>query len=405
VGNYRRVAGADHIGTDRHPPRLMNHQNSPSRRTPAALLLALVALQLASACASAAPPASPAASVSPPSSEPHVDLTWLSMANVHFQIGSLGVLGDGYVTRLPQSTFLDESLVRSTAPALPDTAMVASVLGAIGGAPSVQLILSGHSHFDHSFDTAVWSRLTGSRIIGPASTCFQTLAQEIPAARCTTVLGGEEIPLGASLTMRVVRWNHSGDPTLNPDQHNPSELLAPPRRDPATGGLQPGLGEDFPNGGGGRGYLFTLDGPDGRVSWFWQNSASPVNLHLPIVVNGTSYGAPLDNLRAAMRDAGLESVDLWIGTGGAPIAALVLPVLKPKAYLPIHWDGLFAPFLGGVPAAYADTALEARLTRDGVRLVRPQQYLDRWRLDRAGVHPIANDSARLALGLPAPPSR
>ena len=28
-----------------------------------------------------------------------------------------------------------------------------------------------------------------------------------------------------------------------------------------------------------------------------------------------------------MRDAGLQSVDLWIGTGGAPVAALVLPLL------------------------------------------------------------------------------
>ena len=47
-----------------------------------------------------------------------------------------------------------------------------------------------------------------------------------------------------------------------------------------------------------------------------------------------NYGAPIENLRAAMKDAGLESVDLWIGTGGAAIAALLLPVLRPKAYLP-----------------------------------------------------------------------
>ena len=48
-----------------------------------------------------------------------------------------------------------------------------------------------------------------------------------------------------------------------------------------------------------------------------------------------NYGAPIDNLKAAMKDAGLESVDLWIGSGGASVAQLVLPVLKPKAFLPV----------------------------------------------------------------------
>jgi hypothetical protein len=212
------------------------------------------------------------------------------------------------------------------------------------------------------------------------------------------VQGGERFELADGVTMRVVRWNHSGDPAVNPEQHNPSELGAVPTRDPATGGLRPGLAEDFPNGGGGRAYLFTMRTPDGPLSWFFQNSASPVDLHLPTVVEGRSYGAPIDNLRAAMRDAGIESVDLWIGTGGAPIAALLLPVLKPKAYLPVHWDGLFNPFLAGVPAAYADPALEAKLSGAGVQLVRPAQYMDRWRLDRTGVRAIANDSVKRALG-------
>jgi hypothetical protein len=33
-----------------------------------------------------------------------------------------------------------------------------------------------------------------------------------------------------------------------------------------------------------------------------------------------------------------------------------------------------------------------------VRLVRPRQYMDRWRLDRTGVRPIPNDSVKRALG-------
>jgi hypothetical protein len=35
-----------------------------------------------------------------------------------------------------------------------------------------------------------------------------------------------------------------------------------------------------------------VDGPDGRFSWFYQSSASDVDLHVPIIVGGTNYGAP-----------------------------------------------------------------------------------------------------------------
>ena len=76
------------------------------------------------------------------------------------------------------------------------------------------------------------------------------------------------------------------------------------------------MAEDFPNGGGNRAFLFVVDGPDGRFSWFYQNSASAVDLNLPIVIGGTDYGAPIENLKAALKAEGLESVDLWIGTGG-----------------------------------------------------------------------------------------
>ena len=52
----------------------------------------------------------------------------------------------------------------------------------------------------------------------------------------------------------------------------------------------------FRNGGGNRAFLFTVDGPGG-FSWFFQNSGSAVDLHVPIVIDGVDYGAPLENLR------------------------------------------------------------------------------------------------------------
>jgi hypothetical protein len=212
------------------------------------------------------------------------------------------------------------------------------------------------------------------------------------------VFGGEKMTLADGVTMRVVRWNHSGDPATNPEQHNPVELDAAPRPDARTGGLRAGVAEDFPNGGGNRAFLFVVDGADGRFSWFYQNSASAVDLHVPIILGGVTYGAPIDNLKSALADAGLASVDLWIGTGGLAIARLVLPVIKPKAYLPVHWDGLWGAFNAGVAQPYADPALEAFLAASSVQLLKPKQYLDKWRLDRSGVRSLENAAMKQALG-------
>jgi len=336
----------------------------------------------------------------PPAAPAYVDMTWMSIANMYYEIGALGVLTDGYFTRIPQSEFYGGGggLAFTHKAYRPDVETVTRVLNALGGASKISILLTGHSHFDHSFDTATWSRLTGARIIGPKTTCLQAEAEKIPASRCTPVLGREKITLAEGVTMRVVRFNHSGDPATNPEQHNPVELTKAPSPDPETGGLHGGVAEDFPNGGGVRGFLFTIDGPQGPFSWFYQNSASAVDLSVPIVVDGVDYGAPIENLRAAMKDAGLQSVDLWIGTGGAAIARLVVPVIKPKAYLPVHWDGLYDSFNAGISRAYSDPALEQFLTGAGVSLLKPGQYMDKWRLDRKGVQPIANTAVKRALG-------
>jgi len=331
----------------------------------------------------------------------HVDITWMSISNMYYEIGPLGIVTDGYITRIPQSEFYGGGggLAYTRRPYIPDVEGVTRVIRALGGATKIQILLSGHSHFDHSFDTATWSRLTGARVIGPKTTCLQAEAEKIPADRCTAVFGMEKINLAPGVTVRVVRFNHSGDPAVNAEQHNPVELKKVPVPDP-SGGLRGGVAEDFPNGGGVRGYLITVAGPQGPFSWFFQNSASAVDFSVPLVVDGTDYGAPDANLKAAMKDAGLDSVDLWIGTGGAAIARLVVPIIKPKAYLPVHWDGLYATFFGGMPQAYSDRALEQYLTETRVNLLKPGQYMDKWRLDGNGVHPVANTAVKSVLGFP-----
>jgi hypothetical protein len=329
----------------------------------------------------------------------HVDITWMSIANMHFALGRQQILADGYITRIPQEVFFGGATgLASTHRAMrPDVAAVTEVFNALGGKPAVNLLLTGHSHFDHSFDTATWARLSGARIIGSPTTCLQARAAKIPTRRCTPVFGGEKFTLEPGVEMYVIRWNHSGDPAKNSEQHNAVELREPPQPD-ATGAFRVGVAEDFPNGGGNRAYLFKVDGPQGQFSWLFQDSASAVDLQVPIVIDGRDFGAPLDNLRAAMQAAGLKAVDLWIATGGRDVAALVLPVLRPKAYLPVHWDGLFGPFKAGPPQPYSDAALATLLEESGVRPVVPVQYMDRWRLDTHGVQALDNGKIKRQLG-------
>src|SRR5689334_13065864 len=103
----------------------------------------------------------------------HVDITWMSISNVYYEFGSFGVLTDGYISRVPQRSFFGGGggLAETRAPFASDTAAVKRVLDAIGGPSRVSLLLTGHSHFDHSLDTATWSKLTGARIIGSKTTC------------------------------------------------------------------------------------------------------------------------------------------------------------------------------------------------------------------------------------------
>jgi L-ascorbate metabolism protein UlaG (beta-lactamase superfamily) len=329
----------------------------------------------------------------------HVDITWMSITNMYFELGDQKIVADGYITRLPADLFqsTDSIYGKTVRTARPDVAAVKEVLDALGGKSAVNLLLTGHNHFDHSFDTGAWAKLSGARIIGARTACLQTRAQGIPQQRCTPVAGGETYELERGVNLYVVRWNHSGGPDQNPQLHEPRELDVLPVAD-AGGALRAGVLEDFPNGGGNRAYLFTVDGPKGRFSWFFQDSGSPVDLDEPIVIDGRNHGAPLDNLRAAMKSAGIESVDLWIATGGRDMAALVLPVLRPKAYLPVHWDGLFGAFKAGPAQPYDDPQLAAFLAERGVRLITPTQYMDKWRLDGKGIRDVDNDAVKHKLG-------
>lgn len=210
---------------------------------------------------------------------PEARLTWMSIGNWLFEVGDVRVLMNGYITRIPQDVFTERMATRR--PWTPDTPAIRRVRDALGEGKKIQFILTGHSHFDHSFDTAMWARLTGAHIVGSRSTCFQAFAQGIPRAQCTVVNGGEVLTLGEGLTVRVIRWNHSGKADPPSDLHTPRELERVPVPDPGTGGLRAGIAEDFPNGGGARAYLFTLSHAQGRLSWFFSDTGGEYDFDRP----------------------------------------------------------------------------------------------------------------------------
>ena len=344
-----------------------------------------------------------AASASALAAPPTVEMTWMSIANWYFKIGDKRIVMDGYITRVPENLFVPSSVfpkdmyTYTKGPYGVDMPAITKVRDAMLGRDELDLLLAGHAHFDHSWDTPAWSRLTGAPMIGSLSACLQANAQGVAGDACRTVSGGEKIDLGQGITMRVVRWNHSGDPT-NPIQHFARELYRAPVPDPATNGLRAGVGEDYPNGGGNRAFLFTVDSPEGQLSFFVNNSASAFDLDKDVIVDGVSFGSPLGNLAAAMKDAGLTQVDAWIATGGEPVAKLVVPLIKPKAYIPNHWDGLFNPFWPGMPYPFKDDALRTYLEAQKVPLIAQTQYFDKLVLSKAGVARDANHAVKAQLG-------
>ena len=334
---------------------------------------------------------------------PSIEMTWMSIANWHFKIGDKQIVMDGYISRLPENLFIPSPVfpkdmyTYTKAPYGVDLPAITKVRDALVGRDKLDLLLVGHSHWDHSWDTPAWSTLTGAPMLGSLTTCLQASAQGVASAQCKSVSGGEKVSLGDGITMRVVRWNHSGDAT-NPIQHFARELYRPPVPDSATGGFRAGVGEDYPNGGGNRAFLFTVDSAQGQLSFFVNNSASAFDLDKDIVVDGVSFGSPLANLAAAMKDAGLKQVDAWIGTGGLPVAQLVVPVIRPKVYVPSHWDGLFNPFWPGMPYPYKDDALRTYLEAQKIALMPQTQYFDKYVLTTGGVAMDTNHAVKSRLG-------
>lgn len=314
-----------------------------------------------------------------PDPGPHLRVTWFSVTNVLIEHAGTRILFDGYVSRLPRSLFHGgpSGYAFTSQPSRPDVARVSAVAEALCP-DGLDLIITGHSHFDHSFDVGAWQQVTGAHVLGSRSTCLQAIAQGVPMEACTVVEGGEVIDVSQGLRCRVVRWNHSGNDHDRADLRIPLEIRHPPD---ARAGLRAGVFEDFPNGGGSRGYLFEAAGADATTSLLVTNTGCADDLDKPVVCEDRDFGAPAANLAAAMTAAGVDRVDVWAGMANPHLVAAGGAVAAPRHLIPMHWDGIFHPFETGAPHPFDRPETAAACAAIDTLLVDVAQYFDAWDFD------------------------
>jgi L-ascorbate metabolism protein UlaG (beta-lactamase superfamily) len=164
-------------------------------RTSPASLLSVASITLAAACASplvgsgAAAPAAAAA-------RSEVTLTYLGVAGWQISDGTHVILVDPYFTR-PAPDLADD------APLVPDTAAIAA-----HSPPRADLILVGHSHFDHALDVAEVAKRTGAQVLGTVSTAHLAHAGGVADDHIIPVKGGEDYQFDG-FSVRVIPSLHS----------------------------------------------------------------------------------------------------------------------------------------------------------------------------------------------------
>lgn len=371
-----------------------------------------VLLALSLGCARTPHASSDANTAAVRSAPTHVRLTWLSVTNWLLEAGDTRILLDGYVTRIDRRTVGDD--VSSTARATIDRATVERIATEVIPDRRLDWIFVGHAHWDHGFDTPAWAGLTGARIGGARTVCYQAIAYRIPSDRCRALEGGEVIDVSPFVRVRAVRWVHSGDTSdIGRRLRAPLELRAPPSME--SGGLRPGVLEDYPNGGGARAYLITVRTQGEPITIFWSNTANPLWWDAPLPLDTTYFRergidvshlawAPQsqsarDALVSAMRAEGVTSVDVWLGFPSAPHIAQVAGVVRPRAFIPHHWDDFWSPITSGVRQPFTSQAMDAALASMGVRAIVPSNYFDRFRIDSTGVVAEGDAGVRARLGV------
>lgn len=117
-----------------------------------------------------------------------VSLDWLGCATFRLVLGDLVVFLDAYMDRVP---------------AAPDVGLTAARV------ERADVILIGHSHFDHLWGAERIARNTGATLIGSHETVRLMRDDEVPEGQCIAVAGGERVRLSEDVTVRVFPSQHS----------------------------------------------------------------------------------------------------------------------------------------------------------------------------------------------------
>lgn len=313
----------------------------------------------------------PEPSQRPPKS---MTMTWFGITNWHYQIGNVGILLDGE-TRNQGST--------------PDAASVEKAIGSLQrNNGSIDAILVGHDHPDHSVQVPQWAKQTGKPVYAPGTVCKKLVAAGTPAEQCITLLGGEKISLDRHVDVHVVRWVHSVDC------------------------------DELSNGTGGPetfGFLIVArtNKKDEVLNVYVSDSgAGGPDLTTPRIANGVTYGSPLDNLAAAVKAAGLSHIDIWQGGPESRMvyqARAVVPAFDVRTFMPHHLNARAnaqSRFNLNYGMQYPYTLedqpkLNDFLTASGVPQVYPTNYFDKWVYSKDGIVKVDNGAAKADWGLPA----
>lgn len=123
---------------------------------------------------------------------PLVDVTYLGVAGWLFEVGDITIVADPYFSRpdLSKPLVPDEAVIAERSPARAD------------------LVIVGHSHFDHLLDAPSVAKRTGAEIMGSATTAHVARASGVPPEKIITVKGGEDLAW-EDFSVRVIPSLHS----------------------------------------------------------------------------------------------------------------------------------------------------------------------------------------------------
>ena len=245
---------------------------------------------------------------------------WLGAAGFEIRTRGGTLLVDPFLTRPGAGQILFGRVV-------PDEPTLARAV------PEADLVLIGHSHFDHVMDASSIARRTGATVAGSRTTCLVTARMGLPADRCRAVRGGARIQ------------THGFFVTAVPSQHAPTTVLGAPR-----GRLSRAPRWRVPS---------AWELPMGRVfAWVIRTEGITV-VHL------SSAALPADP--SVLERAVPEGADVVLtaigGRAPAPnLGRALIAMLKPRVIVPHHFDALTRPLPAVLPAA--SRSLAERFARE-----------------------------------------